>query len=97
VVPGKAFRLDAFSYAAGWRVGKDSDGALGIAGLKVQNRGDAKDIVVVKFKFYKGGRLLGSSSCIHAQDIDVGQTVTLTCISVDGFGPSHDKVTINNG
>jgi len=92
---GKAFEVRGFNYAAGWKVGRDIAGDVDIKGLKVTNNRDDKDGALVEIKFWKGTEVLASADCTTDQ-IDVGTTVKVSCLSSDKLPKKYDKVTIND-
>lgn len=95
IVPGKAFEVDGFNYAAGWRVGKDALGDVEVTGLKVTNNRKTRDSALVEIKFFKGTEVLALADCT-TEPINVGTTVTLSCTSTNKPPTGYDKITIND-
>jgi hypothetical protein len=95
IVPGRAFAVDNFNYAAGWRVSKDALGDLDITGLKVTNNRSSKDSALVEIKFWRATEVIGLADCT-TEPIGVGTTVTLSCSSTDKLPASYSKITIND-
>jgi hypothetical protein len=91
---GKAFEVDGFNYAGGWKA-KNDFGAVGIKGLKVTNNRDDKDSALVEIKFWKGSEVLALADCT-TEPIGVGTTVTLSCTSGDKLPRAYSKVTVND-
>jgi hypothetical protein len=94
ITEGKAFEVDQFDYAAGWKV---TGGAFGldITNLKVTNNRDDKDSAIVEIKFWKGSEVLASADCTTSP-IAPGTTARVTCISGDKLPKSYEKITIND-
>ena len=95
ITEGKAFEVDGFNYAAGWKIGNDALGDLDVKGLKVTNNRDDKDSALVEIKVWKGTEVLALADCT-TEPIGVGTTVTLSCISADKLPKTFDKITIND-
>ena len=95
ITEGKAFEVDGFNYAAGWSLGKDALGDVDIKGLKVTNNRDTSDSAIVEIKLWKGTEVLSLVDC-STEPIDVGTTVTLSCISTDKLPKGYDKITISD-
>jgi hypothetical protein len=95
ITVGKAFEVDGFNYAAGWKVGKDVAGSVEVTGLKVTNNRDSKDSALVDIKFWKGTEVLALANCT-TEPIVPGTTVTLSCMSADPMPTGYDKITIND-
>ncbi|TQJ50199.1 hypothetical protein [Phycicoccus sp. SLBN-51] len=95
ITAGKAFEVDGFKYAAGWKVGKDALGDVDVTGLKVTNNRASKDGALVEIKFWKGTEVLALADCTTEQ-IAPGTTVTLSCTSADAMPKGYDKITIND-
>jgi hypothetical protein len=95
VTAGKAFEVDGFKYAAGWKVGKDTLGDVEVTGLKVTNNRAAKDSALVEIKFWKGTEVLALADCT-SEPIGVGTTVTLSCTGSDPMPKGYEKITIND-
>lgn len=94
ITEGKAFEVDDFKYAAGWKV-TGSPFGLDLKGLKVTNDRDDKDSAIVEIKFWKGSEVLASADCT-TDPIAPGTTAQVTCISGDKLPKSYDKITIND-
>ena len=94
ITEGKAFEVDGFEYARGWKVVGGPFG-LDIKNLKVTNNRDDKDSAFVEVKFMKGSEVLAMADC-SSSPIPVGQTVTLTCSSTDNLPKQYGKLTIND-
>jgi hypothetical protein len=92
---GKAFEVDNFNYAAGWRVRKDALGGVTVKRLKVTNNRDKKDSAIVEIKFWKGSEVLALVDC-STEPIAQKTTVTLSCIADDSFPTGYAKITIND-
>lgn len=95
IVPGEAFEVDGFAYAAGWGVSADTLGDIAVTDLKVTNNRDSSDSAIVEIKFLQGTEVLGLADCT-TEPIDVGTTVTLSCFSADDFPASYEKITISD-
>jgi hypothetical protein len=95
ITAGKAFEVDGFKYAAGWKVSKDALGDAQVTGLKVTNNRDSKDGALVEIKFWKGTEVLALVDCTTEQIVP-GTTVTLSCSGADPLPKSYDKITIND-
>ena len=94
IVEGKAFEVDGFNYAAGWKL-VGSQFGLDIKNLKVTNNREDEDSALVEIKFMKGSEVVADADCT-SDPITVGQTVTLTCISADKLPKNFDEITIND-
>lgn len=93
ITPGKAFEVDGFNYAAGWRL-VDNFG-LDVKGLKVTNNRSEKDSAIVEIKLWRGSEVLAVADCT-TEPIAVDTTTSVTCLSGDKLPKSYDKVTIND-
>ncbi len=97
IVPGQAFEVDGFEYAAGWTVQADTSGLLAVNGLKVTNNRGKASRAIVDIKLLLQNEVLATANCNNGIDkIAEGTTVTLTCTSSSTFPTSYDKVTIND-
>lgn len=94
IVEGKAFEVQGFKYAPGWKVANSLDSPE-ITGLKVTNERKKSDSALVEIKFWKGTEVLALVDCT-TEPIDVGTTVTLGCLSGDPMPAGYDKITIND-
>ena len=94
ITEGEAFEVRGFDYAEGWKVSEEFD-MIEIEGLKVTNNRDEKDSALVDIKFMKGAEVLASVDCT-TDPIQVGQTVSLNCLSADALPDDYDKMTIND-
>lgn len=92
---GKAFEVSGFAYSDGWEVADDGFGLVGINKLRVTNNRDEKDGALVEIKFMKGDEVLALTDCTTEQ-IPVGQTTKLDCISGDKLPTKYDSITIND-
>lgn len=95
IVEGEAFEVSGFEYQAGWSLGNDALGDLDIQGLKFKNQRDDADTAIVEIRIVKGAELVASADCI-SDEAEVGQIVTLTCLSADKLPTDYDKITIND-
>lgn len=95
IVPGTAFEVDGFQYAADWTVGASPFDSIEISNLKVTNNRDDSDSAFVEIKFWQGTEVLGLANC-STEPIDVGTTVTLGCFSADDLPASYDRITISD-
>jgi hypothetical protein len=95
IKPGKAFEVQGFNYARGWRVVPDGIGGVTIKKLKFTNNRDKKDSAIVEIKFMKGSEILGTVDCT-SQPVPVGQTATESCVGSDGSVKGYDRITIND-
>lgn len=95
IVEGKAFEVDGFNYAGGWRIVKDQFGGFDIKNLKVTNNRDDRDSALIEVKFWKGTEVLESVDCT-TDPIQVGATVTLTCLATGDLPKGYDKITVND-
>ncbi|MGW4019133.1 hypothetical protein ACXN1G_13585 [Rhodococcus ruber] len=95
IVEGQAFEVSGFQYSSGWRVTEDALGDVNIEGLKVTNSRDEKDGALVEIKFMRGNEVVALVDCTTEQ-IPVGQTTTLNCISADDLPADYDRITIND-
>lgn len=95
ITAGKAFEVDGFKYAAGWKVGKDALGDVTVTGLKVTNNRATKDSALVEIKFWKGTEVLALTDCT-TEPIGPKTTVTLSCTGTDPMPKGYDKITIND-
>jgi hypothetical protein len=93
--PGKPFEVDGFNYAGGWTIADNGLGDATVNGLKVTNNRDNKDSALVEIKLWKGNEVEALVDCT-TQPIDVGTTVTLSCIGTDPMPKAFDRVTIND-
>ena len=95
ITPGKAFEVDGFTYAKGWKVSNSALDTVEITGLKVTNNRPDQDSALVDIKFWKGTEVLTDVMCT-SDPIAVGTTVTLSCVGTDPLPKGYDKVTIND-
>lgn len=95
IEPGKKFSVLGFDYAAGWKVGTDEIGDAEVTGLKVTNNRDEKDGAIVEIKFMKGNEVVALVDCTTEQ-IAVGQTTSVDCLSADELPEDYDRITIND-
>ncbi|HYJ68378.1 MAG TPA: hypothetical protein VEX15_12060 [Nocardioidaceae bacterium] len=95
ITEGKPFAVDGFKYAAGWQIAHDGLGDATVKDLKVTNDRDSKDSALVEIKLWKGTEVKTLVDCTTSP-IDVGSTVTLSCLSTDPMPKHFDKVTIND-
>lgn len=94
ITEGEAFEIRGFDYAAGWK-SEDEFGTVNITGLKVTNNRDKADSAIVEIKFMKGSEILASVDCT-SDELQKGQTATLSCFSGDPLPADYDKITIND-
>ena len=94
IAEGKAFEVDGFAYAAGWKIVGSPIG-FDVKKLKVTNNRDDKDSAIVEIKFMRGTEVLALADC-STEPIAVGQTTSLTCISTDKLPKKYDEITIND-
>ena len=92
---GKAFEVDGFNYAAGWKIANDGLGDFTVKGLKVTNNRDKQDSALVEMKLWKGKEVLALADC-STEPIAQDTTVTLSCTGADKLPKKFDKVTIND-
>lgn len=92
---GKAFDVRGFEYADGWKVADDGLGGTTIEGLKVTNNRDSADTALVEIKFMKGDEILASVDCSSDQ-LQKGQSATLSCIGATEKAEGYDRITIND-
>ena len=95
ITPGKAFAVDDFNYAAGWKITKDVIGNPDVTGLKVTNNRQDKDSAIVQIKLWKGSEVLAVADCT-TEPIMPGTTTSLMCTSADKLPTGYTKVTIND-
>ena len=95
IAEGKAFEVDGFNYAAGWKITGDGLGSPTVKKLKVTNDRKDKDSALVEIKLWKGTEVKSLIDC-STDPIDVGTTVKLSCTSADGLPKKFDKITIND-
>ncbi|WP_083583730.1 DUF2510 domain-containing protein [Rhodococcus zopfii] len=95
IVEGQGFDVSGFRYASGWQVSQDSFGDVRIEGLKVTNNRTERDGALVEVKFMRGNEVVALVDC-STEQIPVGQTTTLNCISADNFPTAYDRITIND-
>lgn len=95
IAAGKAFEVDGFNYAAGWKIGTDVVGDLDVKGLKVTNNRADSDSAIVEIKLWRGSEVLALADCT-TEPIQPKTTVSLTCVSTDKLPKKYDKVTIND-
>ncbi|MDO9380328.1 MAG: hypothetical protein Q7T56_15900 [Nocardioidaceae bacterium] len=96
ITEGEAFEVSGFDYADGWTIKNNADLDLfEIDRLRVTNNRDSSDSALVEIKFNQGSEVLASVDCT-SDDIAVGQTVTLNCISADALPADYDTITIND-
>lgn len=95
IVEGEAFAVSGFSYLAGWTVDAGEFGGFDIKKLKVTNNRDDKDGALVEIKFMNGAEVLALANCTTEQ-IPVGQTTTVSCLSGDDLPKTYDRITIND-
>lgn len=94
IEPGKAFEVDGFDYAAGWSVTSSQFG-LEVKGLKVTNNREDRDSALVEIKFMRGNEVAALADCTTSP-IQVGETVTVKCLSGDKLPKQYDEITIND-
>jgi hypothetical protein len=92
---GKSFEVDGFKYAGGWTIANDGLGDTTVKGLKVTNNRADKDSAIVEIKLWQGKEVKSLVDCT-TNPIDVGTTVTVSCIGTDSMPKTFDKVTIND-
>lgn len=95
ITVGKAFEVDGFNYAQGWKIQNSAIDTAEVTGLKVTNNRQTKDSALVEIKFWKGTEVLALVDCT-TEPIGVGTTVTLSCLGTDPLPKGYDKVTIND-
>ena len=95
ITEGKAFEVDGFDYAAGWKITDDGLGGATVKKLKVTNDRTDKDSALVEIKLWKGTEVKAPIDC-STDPIDVGSTVKLSCTSADMLPKNVDKITIND-
>jgi len=95
IVEGRPFEVAGFRYAPGWAVADDGLGGVTVENLKVTNSRDDRDGALVEIKFMAGNEVVALVDCTTEQ-IPVGQTTTLNCISSDDFPTDYDRITIND-
>lgn len=95
ITEGKAFEVRDFSYAKGWKVKDDGLGGVTVSGLKVTNNRSDTDGAIVEIKFMKGDEILASVDCTSDQ-LQPGQTATLSCIGSSDMPEGYDRITIND-
>jgi hypothetical protein len=66
-----------------------------VAKLRVTNNREKPDAALVQVKVWQGTEVLATADCTTEQ-IAVGTTVTLGCISADKLPKKYDKITIND-
>lgn len=96
IVPGKAFEVRGFNYAAGWSVGPDTEGAINVTKLRLTNNREERDGAFVEIKLWRGTEVVAATDCTTDR-IDPGATVTVSCLSADDMPQKYNKVTINDG
>ncbi len=96
IVPGEAFEVAGFEYAAGWTLGPDPAGMLAVDGLEVRNDRDRTDQAFVTISLLLDDEVLAESTCTSAGRIAEDSTVTLTCVSPDPMPAEFDEVTIRD-
>ncbi|GAB3991854.1 hypothetical protein [Nocardioides marmoraquaticus] len=90
---GKAFEVDGFNYAAGWRI-KNSFGVSDVKALKVTNNRDKSDSALVTMKAWKDKEVVASIDCT-SDPIAPGTTVTLSCFG-DALPKQYKRLTIED-
>ena len=95
ISPGQPFSVYGFDYQSGWSVSADVAGQVTIEGLKLENNRTEPDSVVADVKIIRDDEVLATSSCTSDQ-ASVGQTVTVTCFSVDLLPADYDTITIQD-
>ena len=95
ITEGKAFEVDGFNYTAGWSLGKDALGDLDVKGLKVTNHRDRQGLRAGRDQALEGHRGCRPRR-LHDEPIDVGTTVSPSCLSTDALPKKFDKITIND-
>ena len=95
ITEGKAFEVDGFNYAAGWKITGDGLGSPTVKKLKVTNDRKEKDSAQVEIKLWKGTEVKALIDC-STDPIDVGSTVELSCTSADMPPKNFEKITIND-
>jgi len=78
ITEGKAFEVDGFNYAAGWKIADVGIGDFTVKGLKVTNNRDKQDSALVEIKLWKGNEVLALTDCT-TEPVAPGITVTLCC------------------
>ncbi len=93
IKPGKAFKVDGFTYSSSWSLGPDERGQVTVTGLKATNKGDDTDNAEFKIELWSDGSSLGSAECT-SEDIEAGATAKVDCVSEDVFD-GYDTITIS--
>ncbi len=94
ITEGEAFSVSGFDYAAGWSVGDEFDLA-GVTDLKVTNNRDSADSAIVDIRFMQGTEVLAVANCT-TEEIPVGETTKLDCLSGDDLPADYDSITIRD-
>ncbi|GAB3283128.1 hypothetical protein [Kineosporia babensis] len=92
---GKPFEVAGFEYKKGWKASEDVLGSVDVRKLRVTNNREDKDSALIDIKFWKGTEVVATTSCT-SDPIDVGTTVTLSCLSGDDWVKGFDRVTVND-
>ncbi|MBM7458780.1 hypothetical protein ACIBED_08115 [Rhodococcus coprophilus] len=95
IAEGQPFEVAGFQYAPGWSVTQDALGDVQVEGLRVTNNRDDSDAAIVEIKFMNGNEVVALANCTTEQ-IPVGQTTSLNCISADDLPATYDRITIND-
>lgn len=95
ITEGEAFEVDGFKYAAGWQVGPDPLGDIRVSGLRVTNEREDSDGAITEIKFWRGKEVVAMTDC-STEQIQVGTTTKVDCISADNMPKKYDRITIND-
>jgi hypothetical protein len=95
ITPGESFEVYGFKYQAGWELREDVIGDAEIVGLKFKNERDEADSLFADVRITKGNELVAEITCT-SDEAEIGQIVTVTCISTDDMPADYDKITIQD-
>lgn len=92
---GKAFRIDGYTFAAGWKVSADELGDLQVTDLRATNNGNVVSSASISISFLRDGKEVASADCL-AQSIDVDESDDVACGSTDDLPTDYDSVRVED-
>lgn len=100
IAEGKAFSVNGFDYAAGWKITNEPvSGTWQIDNLKVTNHRGKSDRLLTEIKLLNAGEVLATTTCTAGNGIDKiakDTTVSVDCVSGDTLPQTYDQITIQD-
>lgn len=91
---GEAFAVSGFEYKKGWKL-KGNEYGIEVTKLRVTNNRPDKDGALIEIKLWQGSEVVALLDCTTEQ-IDVGTTTKVDCLSGDEMPKDYDRITIND-